>query len=701
MDVFHYIKKIITQSLPMLLAFYCLLTPLTAIAEEVRLEVLAQLPSLSSTNKTTVIALPVNNENKQQYLIADAAGELSLLNNAKLTFLTRLPLNNHTTDKQVELTALTFHPSFLLADKTGFQSFFTAHIEPAKTNNNVARLTLLADPVALPFDAVITQWQYDNTAAIKIDVQQRREVLRIAVPTATHQIQKIAFNPYNKVWHDDYGLMLVALSDSNASLANASEGALYSGVVLRINPEKFGLRNYRVPSSNPFMKTNDVNNEIFILGAQSISSFSWSKKHYGALLVEHDYDGGHQVVVADKGADWRDSYQNNLVFPLKSTQGTDENIFPYYGRNLEASVGSVLYLINDTKNWQLAQLNTTMVNSEAQSGAAALPILSFSRDELSPKNKVSLLFDHNGEPLLLDLTNKQLLSVKAIPLKSDNSKRIQVENKSDEQSAPLNNSAYGKLLLTLFILVVAVVFYRLRLKTVNQKAKLRGMFARFELDTSQTTVSFYKRHQSEIDSQLAIADIVKSEIWVNDSNVSIINEDIDHGYNEQCENKLRLSFNQAHRHKLINDETRQVLLYLTDKNAKTYVVCLYFRKGNQRLTKAKYFDILESLIDWSWFIASQLNPEATTVRPLKVTIVKSAIKKVFKKKKAEPKSIDASVIKEPLPSKQTAAVLHDIVVHDSELISSLDKLVDLKQQGFLTDEEFSLAKAKILSDMIV
>lgn len=700
MDVFHYIKKITTRALPMLLAFYCLLTPLTALAEEVRLEVLAQLPSLNSTNKITVIALPVNSDNKHQYLIADDAGELSLLNNAQLTFLARLPLNNHTADKPVKLTALTLHPSFSLADKSGFQSFFTAHIEPAKINNNVARLTLLADPVALPFDAVITQWQYNNTAAIKIDVQQRREVLRIAVPTVTHQIQKIAFNPYNKVWHDDYGLMHIALSDSNASLPNTSEAALYSGVVLRINPEKFGLRNYRVPSSNPFMKTNDVNNEIFILGAQNISSFSWSKKHYGALLVEHDYDGGHQVAVADKGADWRDSYQNNLVFPLKSTQGTNENILPYYGRNLKASVGSVLYLINDTKNWQLAQLNTTMVNSEAKSSAAALPILSFSRHELPPKNKVSLLFDHNGEPLLLDLTNKQLLSVKAIPLKSDNSS-ISVVNKSDEQSALLSNSAYGKLLLTLFILVIAVVFYRLRPKKVNQKAKLRRQLARFELDTSQTTVSFYKRHQSEIDSQLAVTDIVKSEIWVNDSNVSIINEDVDHGYNEQCENKLRLSFNQAHRHKLINDETRQVLLYLTDKNAKTHVVCLYFRKGNQRLTKAKYFDILESLIDWNWFIASQLNPQATTARPLKVTVVKSAIKKVFKKANAEPKSIDAPEIENPLPSKQTAPVLHDIVAHDSELISALDKLVDLKQQGFLTDEEFSLAKAKILSDMTI
>ncbi|TWX51056.1 SHOCT domain-containing protein [Colwellia hornerae] len=700
MDVFHYIKKTTQRALPMVLAFYCLLTSLTALAEDVRLEVVAQLPSLSAENKITVIALPNERDNKHRYLIADEAGELSLLNDATLTSLARLPLNNHSTDKQVKLTTLTLHPSFALADKAGYQRFFTAHIEPAKTNNNVARLTLLADPVALPFDAVITQWQYDSTAQNKINVQQRREVIRIAVPTATHQIQKIAFNPYNKVWHDDYGLMHVALSDSSR-LPNINKAALYSGVVLRINPEKFGLRNYRVPSSNPFVKTNDVNNEIFILGAQKIRSFSWSKQHYGALLVEHDYDGDHQVVVAGKGADWRESYQKNLVFPLKSTQGSSENILPYYGRNLKASVGSILYLINNTKNWQLAQLNTTRENSETKNGTAALPILSFSSNELSPKNNVSLLFDHSGEPLLLDLTSKQLLSVTAIPLKTDNSKNIKADNKNDEQTSPVNSNAYSKLLLTLLILVIAVVFYLLRPKKINKKAKLRSQFARFELDSSQTAVLFYKRHQSEIDSQLAIDDIAKSEILINDSNVSIINKDIDHGYSEQYENQLRLSFNQAHRHKLINDETRQVQLYLTDKNAKIYVVCLYLREGNQRLTKTKYFDTLESLIDWSWFIAKQLNPDATATRPIQVTVVKSAIKKVTKKAKNKPDAIEIPVIEEPLPNKQTAAALHDIVVHDSELINALDKLVDLKQQGFLTDEEFSLAKAKILSDMTV
>ena len=33
------------------------------------------------------------------------------------------------------------------------------------------------------------------------------------------------------------------------------------------------------------------------------------------------------------------------------------------------------------------------------------------------------------------------------------------------------------------------------------------------------------------------------------------------------------------------------------------------------------------------------------------------------------------------------------------LVNSLDKLIELKQQGFLTDEEFVMAKIKLLSTL--
>jgi hypothetical protein len=196
-----------------------------------------------------------------------------------------------------------------------------------------------------------------------------------------------------------------------------------------------------------------------------------------------------------------------------------------------------------------------------------------------------------------------------------------------------------------------------------------------------------------------VSDIVKSEVFLNDNNISIINKESGHGFDEQRENQLRSSFTQAHRHKLIDKEIRQVNIYLTDNNAKTHVVCLYLRKGNQRLTKAKYFDTLEKAIDWSWFIANQLNPIDTSIRTVKETVMNKPREKVHSKPKISPVDVNKSEKKETKIIKQTQEELHDIAVHDSELINALDKLVNLKQQGFLTDEEFSLAKAKILSDM--
>jgi hypothetical protein len=698
MEIRNYRKKIFKPSFSIMLLIFCLLSSITTIAEEYRLDVLATLPALNPENNIAIIPLPIKSKDKHQYLLADETGVLSLLIGTKLLPLTHLPLSDQLNSNQIRLTALTLHPSFLLADKTGYQTFFTAHIEPVKTNNNVARLTLLENPTILPFDAVITQWQYNNTSPNKIDLKQRREVIRIAVPTATHQIQKIAFNPYNKTWHDDYGLMYVALSESKNEGSSANKEALYSGVVLRITPEKFGLRNYMVPNSNPFVKANDINKEIFILGAENIKSFSWLKQHHDSLVVQHIYNGVHQVAVANKGTDWRDTYQNQLVFPLKTNKKSNAHIFPYYGRDLKTLVGSVLYLSNNTKNWQFAKLNISSQNNENKTQSVGQTIALFDSKKLPPKSKVTLLFDHDGELLLLNHTKKQLLSITANLLVTDSNDQVK-----DQPPNTLNNDNYGKLLLAIFILVLSIVFYRLRPKNKNVKSKLRSQYARFELDDTETTLSFYNRHQSEIDSTLAVTEIVKSEVFLNNKNINIINKNNDHGFNKQRENQIRLDFTQAHRHKLIDEEIRQVNLHLTDKSTKTHVICLYLRKGNQRLTKEKYLDALENIIDWNWFIANKLNPEATENREIKVPVVHAPIKKSRSKvpKKAK-KNEDADQNPEIVATntiEQTKEELHNIAMNDSELINALDKLVNLKQQGFLTDEEFSLAKAKILSDM--
>jgi hypothetical protein len=701
MEVLHYINKIFKPTLSIMLIIACLFNSLFAAAEEYQLEVLAKLPTLSAEKNITLIPLPIENDKNKQYLLADETGELSLLSDAHLLTLLRLPLSDQTSEMQVRLTDLILHPSFSLAGKVGYQTFFTAHIEPTKTNNNVARLTQLKNPTTLPFDTVVTQWKYDSTAPNVIDVEQRREVIRIAVPTATHQIQKIAFNPYNKVWHDDYGLMHIALSESKPDDSSATKTPLYSGVILRITPEKFGLRNYMVPNNNPFVKTSDINKEIFILGAKNIKSFSWSKQYHDALLVQHIDDGTHKVAVAKKGTDWRETYQNKLVFPFESKIASNTKILTYSGRKLKTLIGNILYLSKNTKNWQLAKLNTTPESSDTTKELTEKATNQlFTKEELDPQSELSLFYDHMGEPLLLDHTKKQLLSIITMnQLKLDSDNSVQAEGALADKPNTENNNAYGKMLFILLIIVLSVVFYQLRPKRNAAKIKLRNQFARFELDDKKTTLSFYKRHLSMIDSQLPIADIVKSEVFLNDNSINIINEDTGNGFNEQRENQMRLAFTQAHRHKIIDKEIRQVSLYLTDKNTEIHAVCLYLRKGNQRLTKAKYFDTLETAIDWSWFIANQLNPTDTSIRTVKETVINKPKEEAHIKPKISPVDIKELETKETEIIKQTQEELHDIAVHDSELINALDKLVNLKQQGFLTDEEFSLAKAKILSDM--
>ena len=697
MEIFKQNKKGLRKSLSLLAMLYCFLFSLFAAAEQYRLDVLAELPSLDSTNIVAFTPVPSATTQSAQYFIANENSDLFLLDGTSLSTLTNLQLTQQDPQILEKLTAFTLHPNFSLPDQPGYQTLYTAHIETAKINNNIARVTVLADPVPLPFDAVITQWQLSIN---KTESPKRREVIRIAVPSATHIIQKIAFNPYSKNWHDDYGLLHIALSDNAKNQTALPQAPLYSGVILRINPAKFGLRSYLVPNNNPFLKTHDVNNEIFILGSQKIISFHWSKQSFAKLFVQHIYDNKHLLAKASKGADWRINHQEKHISFLTLSKTSMSRVFPYSGRNLKDLWGNTLYLSQSSNGWQLTRLSPpTEHRLEGENEQQNQAVWLFGHNEIPIENKVKLLADQLGEPLLFDLTNKKLLTFSAVeilpPAAEDNINNEDLEKITKDK----NSDTYGSLLLIIFVMVMAVIFYRLRPINKAAKAQLNKQFARFNMDDSKIMLSFYKRHQPEVDSRLAVADIVESEISLNN-----INGNNDNGYNLQQESRLRASFVSEHRNKLIDDQIRQVHLSLTDKNGKVHIVCMYLRKGNQRFTKAKFFDILENILDWNWFIAKQLNPQATEKRKIKVLATSPSAKVISQAQHKDQianqeKELEAKLKQERADKAEINNELHNIAVHDSELINSLDKLANLKQKGFLSDEEFSLAKAKILVDI--
>jgi hypothetical protein len=697
MEVFKHSNKGCSTSLSLIAIVACFISSFSTFAEQYHLDVLAELPTLDSKKIVSFIPAPSTTTNTNQYFIANENSDLYRLNGKELTPLANFQLSKKPDQVFEKLTAFTLHPSFAISDQPGYQTLFTAHIETAKVNNNIARITVLENPTSLPFDAVITQWQLPKN---NNELPKGREVLRIAVPSDTHVIQKIAFNPYNKAWHDDYGLMHIALSNSATVQQEQPQPALYSGVILRINPAKFGLRNYMVPNDNPFVKNSDINKEIFILGGQKIITFHWSKQNFTKLFIQHIYNTKHLLAVAKKGADWRVNHQKKHVSSLPNSKSNTNEIIPYSGKNLKDLWGSILYLFNGNKGWQLARLsNPSEQDIQTQTKQQNQTVSLFDNNQLPLKNKIRLFTDHQNEPLLFDVTNKQLLTFTNVE-KSPSSTKNRLNEESEKATTEDESaSAYSTLLLILFFMVAAVIFYRLMPRNKATENQLRKQFARFEIDKNKSMVSFYKRHQTEVDSQLAITDIVESEVLLNNFRINIINSDNDNGYNLQEENKTRTGFAREYRNKLIDNEIRQVHLSLTDKNGKIYIVCMYLRKGNQRFTRVNFFDNLEKIIDWNWFIANELNQQATEKRKIEVVMTQPPTKIIPKvTKKNTPTKPEPEIELEQEALKKNSE-LHDIAIHDSELISSLDKLANLKQKGFLSEEEYSAAKAKILLDI--
>ena len=118
---------------------------------------MAELPTLDSKNIVTIIPLPSSTTtNSNQYFIANENSDIYRLDNKKFSPLANFQLTKKTNQVFEKLTAVTLHPSFAISGQPGYQTLFTAHIETA-TINNVARITVLEEPTALPFDAVITQ----------------------------------------------------------------------------------------------------------------------------------------------------------------------------------------------------------------------------------------------------------------------------------------------------------------------------------------------------------------------------------------------------------------------------------------------------------------------------------------------------------------------------------------------------------------
>ena len=649
--------------------------------------------------------------NSQQYFIINNTGQMYLVDSMNKTHeVLDLYINQQEDSSVIKLTAIELHPNFSLRDQVGYGTFYTAHLEVLDKDSRIIRIQEHSKELELKFDAVITQWQFSSYTHKKVDLETKREVVRIAVPDNNIYIKQISFNPYIKTWNDGFGLLYIALNGQEKW-----RKPLYSGVILRINPAKFGLRSFTVPNSNPYLHNDEIKDEIYLLGAQNIKQFIWPDKNDDYILLSHQYNNKNLLSVARGQNDWRKHDPKKILYKNDSII---HDMLTYRGRELPQLRNKLLLLKKENQQWLVESLSikpavNENMNAENKSQQEwVYTLLQFTND-----SEINLGSNRDGEILVL---NKSAGAV------------FQIYQESVDEQVVLNQETYAietqrsswNGFFTYFIIVIifGAVFYWLKRHRYSAKSVVRKQFAHIGLSESQLQIGLYHRHQSSTDTIIDIADIVSCEVKLNEQTINVINQQDEHGFNQGKEQDLRNVLVKEQVDKMVEGKVRQVSLLFTDTNDKNYTVCLYMRKGSDRITKKTYSVVIDDLIDWCWLIAKKINSNSTGKRNKKLILATTSSANALEESQATAslhsqaaaiRSATHDVV-ESLQNQEESNPKENIVaadftestnyvppnnIVDTELVNALEKLVDLKQQDFLTQEEFTKAKENLMKSL--
>lgn len=675
----------------------------TSAVNELELSAIASLDNAALDNDQWQTILPVLGD-EDHYFIASRAGKIYQLHNNKVSanafFDLKLALKN---PDIITLTAITLDPNFHYRDKDGYHIFYTAHTE--KINSSSPKLSPVNTEVKPLYDTVVTRWKVTNLQHSTPQVSLQNEVLRIAIMQVDEAIQQLSFNPYIEPWHDDFGLLFIALA-RNETLKNE---ALYAGAILRIKPEKYGLQNYTIPVDNPFTKVADIENEIIFIAGQKTQHFDWIKQSTYSLLVQYNQTDSKVLIEAKIGGDWREAVPDNQIKKRLLKAGKKHKTLVYQGRDLKSLWGKVLHLQENENEWQLNALTINSVNDDST------PSRNISHKLINHNTKgqsqFSLHQKHNGELLLLEHSQQRLYAIKK--------PTAVLTNVIEKQDLTTDSTKPNLLWITFcFVLILIGIIWYFRNKQVQKQSFFQRQWANFEVNLQTQSVSLYKRHNKTPEISINISSLVGSEILLNDEVISTVSANEDQPFSNELEDLVLATFGNEHRIKMMNDKHRKIQLCLSDEHKQKYMICLYYRVGNIRHTKLKYQQIIDKAIDWQWLFSELKNPTATTKRKIKA-------KPVIKKTTTPNNKATTSSTPEPeffednstmvtqnnndfiepstinIATETSNNAIDDNEASDtsdtnSSLVADLDKLVMMKKQGYLNEVEFNAAKAKIL-----
>lgn len=582
----------------------------------------------------------------------------------------------------VKFNALTLHPSFPFPEQHGAYTFYTAHIEISDKEQSRSRLPFKSQSSA-PFDNVVTEWQLASTdSGYELLIDSKRELIRIPTPNIEAGIQQLSFNPFIKNWQKHFGLLFITLP----AQPGFEQHPIYSGSLLRINPASFGLRAYTVPADNPFTLNDNIHPEVAAMGLGQAKRIHWLKEEVNQFAI----DRGKQTSLAKLGADWRTNNRKTR----KSVEISDYSNMLYFRNSaLHNDMLPFLFLRKKNNGWTLSALSLA---------AMSLPneIIKIPNNVLPVNAQPYLFKTPEGQLLLLELKSKSLFSLTGL--------NITAIVDSQEELTPTQASNSSDSVFIVIILIglacAGFVFWRNQKHFKGSKKLLNRHYARFEIDDDNNSLHLFHRHQETAEKSINFNDVIHCEIALNDMVLAYVDNKTP--FSNDIEKKINEAFKEEKRHKMIDNKVRKVSMVLTDSDKKTYSLCLYLREGNQRLTKLRFEHVQVQVIDWLWQLSNILAPTATEKR----LIQEAQVRPISKAKKPKAPTIKPSVgvennekvttvTKTPsTPTTDTKPKSNQSSKQtDEQLINALNKLLELKAQGFLTEEEFANSKAKVLS----
>ncbi|PKH88301.1 hypothetical protein [Colwellia sp. Bg11-28] len=683
------------------------------------LQKIAQAPQLETADDQWLLLLEQPG-NSQFYYLANKRGKIYQLEQDSPDNTTLLLDLQHFSTKEsaLQLTAFTLHPNFSLRDQAGYGTFYTAHVEKVINNRKRKRLKDPAVTTPLSYDAIVTEWQLNVTK--QVDESSQREVLRIAVPTLESGIRQLNFNSYSKSWHEDFAQLYISLSHN----LELQQHPLYSGAILRIHPQRKGIKSYSVPHDNPYYANEKFEKALYLFGAGNINQFIWPDRYATKLLISHQYSVNgivrHWISYSDGGEDWRKQAPRNFLYQNQNTLAAN-SLLVYRGQNAPTLRNKLLLLTKNKKEWQLNSLSHEISpeialennqSSNQQKALSAPTIEWLLKQQALQANHLTLYRDNRGELLFFNEDTGAIYQL----FQQD----ISLAVKESQQSG---FSGLTFLFILMLLLLLGYILYQMKTQQKSAKAFVRREFSNLVLTEDKLSIKLFKRHEKKAEKVIALADINQCQVLLGDLVIATINTTMGHGFDEEHEQALRDIFHIEQIAKMTDGKVRRINLALHTESKKRHIICLYLRKGSDRITKKGYFTVVDEAIDWCWLIAKNINSEQTGTRSFKPKFTADIARTEHKTHDDTPLHTQASIIR---PATRLHSVVDDIEPekvaevtiseksndeitlvdkHDAtaielarvetDLVNALEKLVKLQQQGFLTIDEFEQAKAKL------